>query len=63
MEQVSVPPQECSRQDLHDMFRFLYQTWERELTDEEKEAWLWNAGVEMIKIKYKRNPAKELETS
>ncbi len=56
MEQVFVPSEEGLRQDLNDMFRFLHQTWERELTDEEKEAWLWNAGVEMIKIKYRRNP-------
>jgi hypothetical protein len=32
----------------------LFQTWLVELTNEEKEIWLWNALVEMARIKQRR---------
>jgi hypothetical protein len=39
---------------LIDMCNKLFQKWMLELTAEEKEVWLWNASVDLLKIKQRR---------
>lgn len=39
---------------MEDMCRDLFKEWLFDLTFEEKEIWLWNASVEMLKIGQRR---------
>ena len=41
------------------IFGELYQEWELDLSPQEQEIWLWNAIVEIKKIKQRREPFQD----
>lgn len=41
------------------IFGELYQEWELDLSEQEQEVWLWNAIVEIKKIKQRREPFQD----
>jgi len=41
---------------MKDMYSGLFREWLMDLTFEEKKVWLWNASVEMLRIKQRREP-------
>ena len=55
-EVVTVQMEEETISGMKDMCSDLCREWLVDLTFEEKKIWLWNASVEMLKIKRRREP-------
>jgi len=47
-------PEEKTTLDIEGICRDLFREWQTDLTLEEKHLWLWNASVEMVRIKRRR---------